>query len=587
MTDAPGRFDAGDANAHDTACGSRSARPLATSSRESGDRAMTHRVAPDRDRVERRAARLRPAGLWRGRTIGDSWLATCEARGDAIALFDGEEAISFRELRERTLRFAAALLELGVEPGDGVASQLPNWWEAAAVFLATALVGAHAIPIVPILREREVSHVLRTSRPRVAFVPASLRGVDHVALLRSAALDAGGRAPVAVAVRPSPGATAGDALDARDLLARPPAASLPPVAPESLAAIVWTSGSTAAPKGALHLHETLVAELASLVDAHALGPDDRVLMPSPLGHVSGIVHGILAPALLGTSAVLLERWEPGAGLREIERRRATYMVGAPTFLSEMLLHPEVGRRDLSSLRLFSCGGASVPPELLQRAGEVLPAMVAKRVYGSSEFPTIATTTAADAASRGRDTEGRALRGVEIRVCDEAGRALPPGSEGEIRARGPECFLGWVDATLDPETFDDDDFLRTGDLGVLDGDGYLRVTGRLKDIVVRKGEKISAREIEDLLAGWPGVLEVAVVPVSDPETGERACACLLLREGAPRPTLGELVDFLRGARLATRKLPERLRIVETFPRTPSGKVNKRLLREQVEASPAGA
>jgi non-ribosomal peptide synthetase component E (peptide arylation enzyme) len=171
--------------------------------------------------------------------------------------------------------------------------------------------------------------------------------------------------------------------------------------------------------------------------------------------------------------------------------------------------------------------------------------------------------------------------VEIRICDENGRGLPPGSEGEIRARGPECFVGWVDASLDEETFDSEDFLRTGDLGVLDADGYLRVTGRLKDIVVRKGEKISAREIEDLLAGWPGLVEAAVVPVSDPETGERACACLQLRDGAPVPTLEEIVDFLRAERLPTRKLPERLRVVDAFPRTPSGKVNKRLLREMVE------
>ena len=444
---------------------------------------------------------------------------------------------------------------------------------------------------MPILGERDVAHVLRSTRPRVAFVPASLRGVDHLERTRRAAEEAAVPAPILVAVRSdgTPGRPTapgprprGREYSIAELLewgSRRPARET--VEPTSLAAIVWTSGSTAAPKGALHVHETLVAELESLVDAHGLGPDDRVLMPSPLGHVSGIVHGILGPAILGTSAVLMERWEAGAGLREIERRRATYMVGAPTFLQEMLAHPDVARRDLSSLRLFSCGGASVPPDLLHRASEMLPAMVAKRVYGSSEFPTIATTTAADAAARGRDTEGRALAGVEIRICDENGRGLPPGSEGEIRARGPECFVGWVDASLDEETFDSEDFLRTGDLGVLDADGYLRVTGRLKDIVVRKGEKISAREIEDLLAGWPGLVEAAVVPVSDPETGERACACLQLRDGAPVPTLEEIVDFLRAERLPTRKLPERLRVVDAFPRTPSGKVNKRLLREMVE------
>ncbi len=543
---------------------------------------MTRRVAPDPERVAARSARLRAAGLWRGRTIGETWLETSAALGDATALFDADRTIDFERLGDHTLRLAGALASLGIGPGDGVAYQLPNWWEAAAVFLATTLVGGHAVPIVPILREREVGFILREARPRIVFVPASLRGVDHVALVRAAAEAAGVAAPRIVAVR-GDGPLDDGVLDARDLFATPGITSPPRVEPESLAAIVYTSGSTAAPKGALHLHETLVAELASLVVAHGLGTMDRVLMPSPLTHVSGIVHGILGPALLGTSAVLMDRWEPGAGLSAIERHRVTYMVGAPTFLQEMLAHPDLPARDLSSLRLFSCGGASVPPELLRAAATRLPAMVAKRAYGSSEFPTIATTTAKDALTRGRDTEGRALEGVELRVCDESGHSLPAGAEGEIRARGPDCFVGYADPALDTGTFDAEDFLCTGDLGVLDDAGYLRVTGRIKDIVVRKGEKISAREIEDLLAAWPGLVEAAVVPVSDPATGERACACLQMRAGAPAPTLEQVVAFLRGARLAVQKLPERLEIVAVFPRTPSGKVNKRLLRESIETT----
>jgi non-ribosomal peptide synthetase component E (peptide arylation enzyme) len=293
------------------------------------------------------------------------------------------------------------------------------------------------------------------------------------------------------------------------------------------------------------------------------------------------VHGILGPALLGTSAVLMDRWEAGAGLAAIERHRVTYLIGAPTFLQEMLAHPDVETRDLSSLRLVSCGGATVPPELLRSSRAKIPSMLAKRVYGSSEFPTIATTTAADAAARGLDTEGRALEGVEIRIADESGEALPAGREGEVRARGPECFIGYVDATLDAESFDGDGYFRTGDLGILDDEGYLRITGRVKDIIVRKGEKISAREIEDLLAEHPQVAEVAVVPVADPETGERACACVKLAASAAEPSLAELTAFLRERGLTPQKLPERLSLVRDFPRQPSGKINKRLLREQVE------
>ena len=223
----------------------------------------------------------------------------------------------------------------------------------------------------------------------------------------------------------------------------------------------------------------------------------------------------------------------------------------------------------------------MPPELMRLGREALPALVTKRVYGSSEFPTISTTSAEDAVARGLDTEGRALPGVELRVCDERGHPLPAGAEGEIRARGPDCFVGYVDSSLDAAAFDDEGFFRTEDLGVLDEAGFLTITGRAKDIIVRKGEKISAREVEDLIALHPAVAEVAVVPISDRETGERACACVRLENGVTEPGLDELVAFLRERDLTSRKLPERLVIRTDFPRAPSGKVHKRKLRDEVE------
>ena len=210
-----------------------------------------------------------------------------------------------------------------------------------------------------------------------------------------------------------------------------------PVDPGSLALVIYTSGSTADPKGAMHSHQTLAAELASLVVAHGLGDADRVLMPSPLTHVSGVIHGILAPALLGTSAVLEERWEPGAALRDVARHRVTYMIGAPTFLQEMLAQPDLGAHDLTSLRLFSCGGASVAPELMRQGRARIPGLVTKRSYGSSEFPTIATTGVEDALARGQDTEGRALAHVELRITDEAGSV----AAGRHRGRDPRARAG--------------------------------------------------------------------------------------------------------------------------------------------------
>jgi len=539
-------------------------------------------VVPEHRQRTSWARHYRTDGVWSSKPLGDVFQRTVARRRDAVALIEGADETSFAELGRRVATLAAGLARVGVRTGDAVAYQLPNWWEAAATLLATVTLGAHAVPIVPILRGREVSVILRQTRPRVLVLPETFRGTDFVALAREVIAAVPGLETFLLVARATAGGSGERTARFDEIMAEtaaaPPAA---PVDPASLALVIYTSGSTADPKGAMHSHQTLAAELASLVVAHGLGDTDRVLMPSPLTHISGVVHGILAPALLGTSAVLEERWDPGTALRDVARHRVTYMIGAPTFLQEMLAHEDLDAHDLSSLRLFSCGGASVAPELMRQGRARIPGLVTKRSYGSSEFPTIAATGLEDALARGQDTEGRALAHVELRVTDEAGVPLPPGSEGEIRARGPDCFLGYVDATLDADSFDADGFFRTGDLGVLDDGGYLRVTGRVKDIIVRKGEKISAREVEDLLLAHPSIADAAVIPLSDPVTGERACACVQLARDAAPLTLDELTTFLRAHDLTPQKLPEQLALVDDFPRAPSGKINKRLLRERIE------
>jgi cyclohexanecarboxylate-CoA ligase len=536
-------------------------------------------------RVERLAraraeSGYREKGFWRDRTIAEAFESTCRAQPGEIALIDGATRLEFTRLQEAVHRCAGGLQKIGVCPGDAVAYQLPNWWEAAVTFLASIHLGAFAVPIVPFLSSREVGFILAETTPRVFVSPERLGRSDFTALLDRALSD-GAPAPAArIVVRPEkPNPKA--AIDFSQLLAAPSGAiAEPAAAPDRLALVVYTSGSTAAPKGVLHSHQTLAAELQSLRAAHGLGPGDRVLMPSPLTHISGVIHGILAPALLGTAAVLMDRWVPAAALDLLADHRVTYMVGAPNFLQDILTQPRLEAYDLSRLRLFSCGGAAVSEDLMRRGRDALPGLTTKRVYGSSEFPTIATTSADDPLERGWTTEGRPLPGVDLRICDPGGTPLPPGSEGEIRARGPDCFLGYVDPVLDADAFDPAGFLRTGDLGVIDASGYLTVTGRVKEIIVRKGEKISAREVEELIALHPAVAEVAVVAIPDPETGERACACIRCEESAPPPNLGELSTFLRNRDLTSRKLPERLVVFESFPRAPSGKIHKKRLQAEV-------
>jgi cyclohexanecarboxylate-CoA ligase len=508
--------------------------------------------------MPQRAERYCASGAWGSQTVWDAFAATVAHRPGATAVVDGAVRLDFATLAARAAVMSGGLTSLGVRAGDAVAFQLPNWWETVVVLLATMRLGAIATPVLPISRERELRFILGRTGARVLIVAAEQR--DVVATVRAAlpALEH------VVVVR------GGDAL---------PSAPVGPAAgvASDLALLIHTSGTTADPKGVLHSHQTLLAEARSLGPVHGLGPDDVVLMPSPLTHVSGIVHALLVPAVFGTGAVLMPRWDAGEALRLIAAERVTYMVGAPTFLRDLAHHPTLPAHDVSSFRLFSCGGADVDPTLVAEAAGRL-GCVAKRVYGSTEFPTITTTGPDDPPARRIDSEGRVIGEAEMQLVDDDGVPVADGVEGEILARGPDCCLGYHDATLNADTFTGDGWFRTGDLGTRDAGGWLRITGRKKDIIIRKGENISAREVEDLLASHPSIAEVAVVGVRDVAAGEIACAVLRLRAGAAEPTLASLCEHLLALGLSKRKLPERLVVVTEFPRTASGKIVKRALRE---------
>jgi cyclohexanecarboxylate-CoA ligase len=446
------------------------------------------------------------------------------------AVVDDTRRLTYAELDALVDAVAATLQHRGVGCGDVVSSQLANRIESMVLCFAAARIGAVHNPIVTTHRERELGFIRHQA--------ASALFVDD---------------PDDDALTGEPG-----------LHPRPVAVDVG--APRFL---LYTSGSTADPKGVLHSDATLLAECAAQARYHGLTDDEVFVMPSPVAHVSGLLYGVLLPVWLGATSVLMPVWDPGRFLELVESEHGTFCGGAPTFLQDIVDHRDLTSYETSSLRLFPCGGADVHPELIRRAIARFD-LRSGRGYGSTEFPSITSSSGPDEPEIKRaETDGRPIGANRVRIRD-----------GQIEARGPELFLGYQDPSLDHDAFTTDGWFRTGDLGELDGDGYLRVSGRLKDIVIRSGEKVSARELEDLLHEHPLVRAVAVVAVPDARTGERACACVVPHDASHPPTLEELGDFLLALGVSRRKLPEQIETMASLPLTASGKVNKQELRAQV-------
>jgi len=463
------------------------------------------------------------------------WVARQPAK---TAVVDANRRLTYAELDVAVDAVVAGLRQEGVQPGDAVSSQLPNCIESMLLCFAADRLGAVHNPIVTIYRDREVGFIRREAQSAL-FIDAP-------------------EAVLAMSV----------------LGARPQHPKVDAKAPHYL---LYTSGSTADPKGVLHSDRTLLAECRAQAEYHGMTDDEVFVMPSPVAHVSGLLYGILLPVLLGATSVLMPTWDPTRFLELVQAERGTFCGGATPFLQGVVEHPHLDRYDLSSFRLFPCGGADVPPELIRTAMARLYVRTG-RGYGSTEFPSITSSSGpGEPDDKRAETDGRPIGANEVRIND-----------GEIEARGPELFLGYRNPALDADAFTDDGWLRTGDLGYLDDEGYLTVTGRLKDIVVRSGEKLSAREIEELLHEHPKVRAVAVVAVPDARTGERACACVVPRDPSDAPSLEELGQFLLGRNISQRKLPEQLALVDEIPMTASGKVKKHELRARLtSAGPTNA
>jgi cyclohexanecarboxylate-CoA ligase len=506
-------------------------------------------------------AQWRRTGAWTDETLLDRFRA---ADPIDVALVDGDLRVTVGDLDRVSAAYASHLWRVGVRPGDIVAWQLPNWWEAAAFCWAIWRCGAIASPITPSLGVREVGFVLRQTGARVAAVPASYRDVDYVGLMNVAGFDG-----ELIVVRDGAGPEWDD--DVPDV----------GVEVDDPAVILWTSGTTAEPKGVVHTHQTLRHEADSIADAHAMSSDDRLLLPMPITHVAGLTYGVLLPLTRGLTVVLMDKWEAPRGLALLQQEAITVMISTPVFMRTMIDHFRFESTDKSSLRLFSLGGAGVAPAMVREGARQFRCWC-KRTYGSTEYPTLTTGRVGDDPERAADTDGVLIGDAELRIVDPDTMAdVPSGTAGELLARGPEMFVGYFDASLDDDAFLADGWFRTGDLATYDGT-YLTIVDRLKDVIIRGGENISAQEVEALLVTHPAVSEAACVAAPDSMMGERVCAFVILRPQTS-VTLEDLRMHLLLAGLARYKLPERLEVRDELPRTASGKVQKAPLRAELTAA----
>jgi cyclohexanecarboxylate-CoA ligase len=529
---------------------------------------------------KRIAAYSRP-GLWEDTDLDTYLTAAAQATPEQTAVIDSRGAWTYAQLDGLVDDLASALQVRGIGRGDVVSWQLPNWVEACVVHLAALRVGAISNPIVSIYRHAEVSFILRQAASKAMFVPARFRGFDYPGML--AEIRAGlPDLHTVVVVGADPDAEAGD-IGYEALITQ--GRSRPPAAVErsanDSALLLYTSGTTAEPKGVLHTHNTLDYEIRSTIEFFGLSRGDVVFMPSPVGHITGVVCGILLPVRLGTTVVLLDVWDAGRALSLVATHRCSYTVAATPFLHGIVHHPDLAEADVSAMRVFMCGGADMPPELITTASAALDCMVT-RAYGSTEYPSATGCNQDDPPDKRARTDGRAMRAVQVRVVDDSGSAVAAGVVGDVLVRGPELFIGYLDARLNDEAFTSEGWFRTGDIGRLDADGYLEIVGRRKDIIIRGGENISVKEIEDHLFGHPKITDVAVIASPDPILGERVCA-VVVPEAGQSIALAEITEWLRSAQFAKQKLPERLMVLDELPRTASGKVQKFKLRELARMS----
>jgi acyl-CoA synthetase len=521
------------------------------------------------------------AGQWTDDTLGavlDSGLARAASEPFTVRSRARPWRGTLGEVRTMAQHVAGGLRSRGVGAGDAVAFQLPNWVEAAATFYAASLLGAVVVPVVHFYGPKEVGYILRRTRVK-AFVTAARFGhLDYLANLARMRPDLP-ELELVLVVGDERDDTGGH-LPFADLLGAPPVEAPATVDPSSPALVAYTSGTTSDPKGVIHSHRTIVFEVKQLSAMQASGARPS-LVGAPVGHGIGMLAALLLPVWQGGAIHLIDQWVPRDVLAAMLEDDLSSGTGATFFLTSLLDDPGITDRHLELMHHMGLGGSAVPYAVAERATKLGLSVV--RLYGSTEHPSTTGCTHADPLDKRLRTDGRPMPGVELRLVDEQGRDVGVDEPGEIVSRGPDCFVGYTHPELNADCLDADGWYATGDVGVLDADGFLAIVDRKKDIIIRGGENISALEVEELLLRMEGVAEAAVVSAPDRRLGEHAAAFVRVLPGGSAPDLHAVRAHLEAAGLARQKWPEALQLVDDFPRTPTGKVQKFVLREQLRAA----
>ena len=527
---------------------------------------------------EQRRAAYRQQGLWGDASLADYWQQTARTMPDKIAVVDNHGAsYTYSALDHAASCLANWMLAKGIESGDRIAFQLPGWCEFTVIYLACLKIGAVSVPLLPSWREAELVWVLNKCQAKMFFAPTLFKQTRPVDLI----LPLQNQLPqLQQIVGVDKLAPATSSLSLSQIIAdNTPLTMAITTHGDELAAVLFTSGTEGLPKGVMLTHNNILASERAYCARLNLTWQDVFMMPAPLGHATGFLHGVTAPFLIGARSVLLDIFTPDACLALLEQQRCTCMLGATPFVYDLLNLLEKQPADLSALRFFLCGGTTIPKkvarECQQRGIKLLS------VYGSTESSPHAVVNLDDPLSRFMHTDGYAAAGVEIKVVDDARKTLPPGCEGEEASRGPNVFMGYFDEPeLTARALDEEGWYYSGDLCRMDEAGYIKITGRKKDIIVRGGENISSREVEDILLQHPKIHDACVVAMPDERLGERSCAYVVLKAPHHSLSLEEVVAFFSRKRVAKYKYPEHIVVIEKLPRTASGKIQKFLLRKDI-------
>lgn len=522
-------------------------------------------------------------GFWHDRTINDDLDACVAACPDKTALtaVQAESGavtrFTYRELSNIADRVAVGLTKLGVGKNDIVACQLPNWWQFTITYLACSRIGAVMNPLMHIFRERELSFMLKHGEAKVLIIPQTFRGFNYEKMVN-------GLKPTLpdlkhVVVVNGLGANSFEALlsgpewekesHAKTVLTqhRP--------GPDDVTQLIYTSGTTGEPKGVMHTANTVMANIIPYAARLHLDANDVVLMASPMAHQTGFMYGLMMPIMLKSSAVLLDVWEPLRAIDLIRSECATFTMASTPFLTDLAKNVEEGGKKVPTLRTFLCAGAPIPGPLVEQARSVLGTKIVS-AWGMTENGAVTLIELNDPDERAFTTDGSPLPGVELKVVNDDGVTLPAGEAGKLHVRSCSNFGGYLKRAHLNGT-DAEGWFDTGDLARLDAQGYVRITGRSKDVIIRGGENIPVVEIESLLYRHPAIAMAAIVAYPDERLGERACAVVVLKPGQSLD-LPTLVEYLKAQKIALQYIPEKLEIRDAMPSTPSGKIQKFKLRE---------